>query len=257
MKPLISNLSGISIENIMFFDIETVTVEKTLPKKGSPLYESWAYKRRKEDETTSAQLKASFAEKGALYAEFAKVAAISIGMLKSDGVVYIQTYYGKDEVDILTKFTKALNALYSHNANLILCGHSVIGFDIPFLVRRMLVNRIAVPEKFNPIGKKPWILAEEVLDVGEWWKSTGFYGASLINMAVCLGIPSPKQSLDGSKVSETYYKGELDAVAKYCELDVFTLVNIVEHFYGLDHSEGFVSKTFPAEQLKLDTDVKK
>jgi hypothetical protein len=29
-------------------------------------------------------------------------------------------------------------------------------FDIPFLARRMIINQIALPDKLNLFGKKPW-----------------------------------------------------------------------------------------------------
>ncbi|MGB5404301.1 MAG: hypothetical protein WBN13_10035 [Robiginitalea sp.] len=46
---------------------------------------------------------------------------------------------------------------------------------------------------------------------------------SLRLLAYILGIPSPKEDLDGSKIRSVYYEeGDIDRIAKYCELDVIT-----------------------------------
>jgi hypothetical protein len=34
--------------------------------------------------------------------------------------------------------------------------HNAKEFDIPFLARRMIINQIALPDKLNLFGKKPW-----------------------------------------------------------------------------------------------------
>jgi hypothetical protein len=45
--------------------------------------------------------------------------------------------------------------------------HNAKEFDIPFLARRM-INQIALPDKLNLFGKKPWEIPH--LDTLELWK---------------------------------------------------------------------------------------
>ena len=46
-------------------------------------------------------------------------------------------------------------------------------------------------------------------------------------MANILGIPSPKEDMDGSMVREVYHEeGDLDRIVAYCELDVITLAQV-------------------------------
>lgn len=46
-------------------------------------------------------------------------------------------------------------------------------------------------------------------------------------MAHMLGIPSPKEDMDGSMVRDVYYKEkDLDRIIAYCELDVVTLAQV-------------------------------
>ena len=47
-------------------------------------------------------------------------------------------------------------------------------------------------------------------------------------MAHVLGIPSPKEDIDGSMVRQVYYEDkDLDRIIKYCEQDVITVAQII------------------------------
>jgi hypothetical protein len=47
-------------------------------------------------------------------------------------------------------------------------------------------------------------------------------------MAHVLGIPSPKEDIDGSMVRDVYYEDkDLDRIIKYCEQDVITVAQII------------------------------
>ena len=60
------------------------------------------------------------------------------------------------------------------------------------------------------------------------WKFGDFeHYTSLRLLAYILGIPSPKEDLDGSQIRSVYYKeGDIDRIAKYCELDVVTTAQV-------------------------------
>ena len=47
-------------------------------------------------------------------------------------------------------------------------------------------------------------------------------------MAHVLGIPSPKEDIDGSMVRQVYYEDQdLERIIKYCEQDVITVAQII------------------------------
>jgi hypothetical protein len=47
-------------------------------------------------------------------------------------------------------------------------------------------------------------------------------------MAHVLGIPSPKDDIDGSQVAGVYYKEKnLDRIVQYCEKDVITVAQVI------------------------------
>ena len=51
---------------------------------------------------------------------------------------------------------------------------------------------------------------------------------SLKLMAHVLGIPSPKDDIDGSQVAGVYYKEKnLDRIVQYCEKDVITVAQVI------------------------------
>ena len=51
---------------------------------------------------------------------------------------------------------------------------------------------------------------------------------SLKLLAHILGIPSPKDDIDGSQVARVYYEDQqLDRIVSYCEKDVVTIAQIL------------------------------
>jgi hypothetical protein len=98
-----------------------------------------------------------------------------------------------------------------------LCGHNAKEFDIPFLARRMIINQIALPDKLNLFGKKPWEIPH--LDTLELWKFGDYkHYTSLKLMCKVLGIPSPKGDIDGSQVGHVFYVDkDIDRIVAYCE----------------------------------------
>ena len=233
-KPLIPLLDEIPITSLLFFDIETVRTEKDL-KKGTPLYNSWLYKMRNEKATIPAKEKL-YLDDAPLFPEYGKIACITIGMIKQDGLAYLKSYSGTEE-EILESF---LDVLDKCNPKIRLCGFVSNKFDIPFVVRRLLVNRIRVPDFLDVFDVKPWELGKRFIDIHDLWRNLGYHGSSLLGVATALGLPSPKSKLDGSKVSDAFYAGEIEEIVEYCELDVLTTINIARHLYDQPPLEDFI-----------------
>lgn len=222
-------LKALDLENVVFIDIETVgEVEKL--EKGTLLYDSWVYKMKynKEQidkgEKTYEQL---YEESSSLYAEFAKVVCITIGKIVK-GKLKLKSYADKDEKVVLTKFCRDLTNIIASNKNTVLSGHSIKGFDIPFIMRRCMVNQVEPPSLIDVAALKPWEVS--AIDIGELWKGSAFTGASLMNIAVALGLENPKEEMYPYETASIYYadpENGLKRIQKYCEDDVFTAANIV------------------------------
>lgn len=248
------------VESFLFFDIETVAKVPEL-MEDTPLYDAFMYKMRYAEEAqrkdfNAYNVKALYAEKAALYPEFGKIVAITIGKIVDGHKVALYSFSGDDEANILTRFFKALTDQLANDPELVLCGVNLKFFDLRYCFIRAVVNQIEpVKGHINLTGLKPWEV--RTCDITDVWKQTSMYNAPLIAIAECLGLPSPKSDIDGSQVSETYWKeGEsgLARITKYCEQDVFTTANIVMklRFMPLLTLAGTTQKEIKKGKVKLE-----
>jgi hypothetical protein len=96
----------------------------------------------------------------------------------------------------------------------------------------MIINRISLPPILNISGKKPWEIPH--LDTMELWKFGDYKSYTSLNLlAHALGIPTPKDDIDGSMVGDVYWKEHnLTRIATYCQKDVLTLAQIYLRIIG-------------------------
>jgi uncharacterized protein YprB with RNaseH-like and TPR domain len=208
-------------EDLIFFDIETAPLVKEL-EVGSPLYDSWAYKVNKDGEATEQHIVESYSKEAGLYPEFAKVVSIVVGKIVDNKIVLGTLDYPEERAIL-----EAFNSMIERNVKSKLAGFVNIGFDSPFVFKRMLINGIRPHDKLDSSGLKPWELEE--IDLGILWKGTSFNRASLINIATAFGLPSPKDDISGADVGRVYWdEGAegLKRISKYCRKDVVTTINI-------------------------------
>lgn len=169
-----------------------------------------------------------FYQRAGIWAEFGKIVCISVGYFsfKHQQRSFRVTSFLGEETEILTAFTKLLNEHFSRPQHL-LCAHNGKEFDFPYIARRMIINGLTLPEKLNLFGKKPWEVSH--LDTLELWKFGDYKNyTSLKLLAHVLGIPSPKDDIDGSQVAEVFYKqNDIDRIATYCEKDTVTVAQIL------------------------------
>jgi predicted PolB exonuclease-like 3'-5' exonuclease len=219
-------LKKINLEHILFLDIETVPQSQSfneLDDTSKVLYEQKTKYQRKEDFSPE-----EFYDRAGIWAEFGKIVCISVGFFKITGDIRnfrITSFHG-DEIKILNDF-KALLESHFNRPHHLLCAHNGKEFDFPYIARRMIINSIDIPFKLNLFGKKPWEVAH--LDTLELWKFGDYKTfTSLKLMAHVLGIPSPKDDIDGSEVRNVYYEeNNIDRIVIYCEKDTITVAQII------------------------------
>jgi hypothetical protein len=80
--------------------------------------------------------------------------------------------------------------------------------------------------------KKPWEVPH--LDTMELWKFGDYKSYTPLNLlANVLGIPSPKDDIDGSQVGNVYWnENNLERIVTYCRKDVITVMQILLRFKG-------------------------
>ena len=145
--------------------------------------------------------------------------------MKGDIRNFRVTSFHGDEATLLKEF-KTLLQTHFNKPQHILCAHNGKEFDFPYIARRMIIHGISLPFKLNLFGKKPWEVPH--LDTLELWKFGDYKTfTSLKLMAHVLGIPSPKDDIDGSDVRDVYYEeNDIDRIITYCEKDTITVAQI-------------------------------
>lgn len=236
MKIRVENGHMNSMQHILFLDVETVSQQPMFEAMNDHGRNLWKQKigymaRRDDREWEEDDFARSYKDRAAIYAEFGKVIVISAGIITQtdDNILNlrIKSFYGDEERNVLESFASILHKNF-HDPNMnVLCGHNIREFDIPYLCRRYSVHGISLPPLLNIAGKKPWEI-KYVADTLEMWK----YGdhknyTSLDLLAYTLGIASPKETLDGSKVGHCYWEEkDLEKIKQYCERDVVTVAQV-------------------------------
>lgn len=226
-------MQKLNINNILFLDVETV-----------PQYENWGdvpiemqklYKEKTKYQRKDKVSAKDFYPKAGIWSEFGKIICISVGhFVKKDeqNQFRVTSFCSKKECDILKRFKSLINSHFNLKKHL-LCAHNGKEFDFPYIARRMIINKIKLPEKLNLFGKKPWEVPH--LDTLELWKFGDYkHYTSLKLLTYVLGIPSPKQDIEGGEVYRVYYKEkDLNRIAKYCERDTIAVAQLLLRFNGL------------------------
>jgi uncharacterized protein YprB with RNaseH-like and TPR domain len=213
------------LNNILFLDIETVPEQEHYDQLDPDMRLLWEQKTQyqRKDEVSGE----AFYERAGIWAEFGKIITISVGYFvnKADIRNFRVTSFWGDEKKILNDFSNLLNSHFN-GAQHLLCGHNAKEFDIPFIARRMIINGIALPSKLNLFGKKPWEVPH--LDTLELWKFGDYkHFTSLKLLTKVLGVPSPKDDIDGSEVAHVFYEEkDIDRIITYCEKDVIAVAQI-------------------------------
>lgn len=222
-------LQNIDLSKILFLDVETVSQKSSFDELDETFQSLWTRKSRqflKDNTEDPDAVKETYTDKAGIFSEFAKVVCISVGFLRMEGkkmVFRLKSFYGDDEAEVLRDFSNLLNKNYNNPLSSFLCGHNIKEFDIPFLCRRMIINGLEIPEIMQVSGKKPWEI-KHFIDTLELWKFGDIKNFTSLNLlAAVLGVPSPKDDIDGSQVGRVYWQEkDTERIAQYCQKDVQT-----------------------------------
>lgn len=223
-----------SISKYLYFDVETASAYPSFQdmRRENPKMESlWInraqYYSNAYPDLKEASLDEIYSKKAGLEPEFSKIVCVSFGSFTENGETRFASFYGEDEVDILTKVSKILNNAASKNWKL--CGHNIKGFDVPCLGKRMLYNGINPPANIRIWDKKPWevpyVDTSEIFAFGSWVQQKYM---SLDLLSFSLGVESPKGEINGSMVNDVYWvQKDYDSIKEYCERDVNAVMEIM------------------------------
>lgn len=222
------------INKVLFFDIETVGITKdyeTLEKEYPALYKQfnnyfdWFLKRFPEDQ--GLEKSQVFVNRAALVPEFSKIICASFAFVTPDGKTHVQTFSGENEKEVLQGINELLDKVF--RLDFWLCGHNIKMFDIPTLMKRMVINGIKPSVLLPNYDTKPWeIRAIDTMDI--WKMGNNFALSSLELMCSAMGVKSPKEGeVTGNRVHEAFYEfDQLDLIVEYCERDVEVLIQLIK-----------------------------
>jgi len=188
----------------------------------------------------------------ALKAEKGRLLTIGVIVEENDKVVR-QGLFGRDrqtgefhldEAKTLRSFWQMVGQVNS-NYDLFI-GHNILDFDLPFLIKRSIINRIKPPEiSFRRYQQRP------VFD-SMWQWSLWRYRISLNDVADAIGIQSSKNGgIDGSQIYDNFRAGNHREIALYCMRDVECAREIYYciNFQKAPYLESYETKqTTPAYQ---------
>lgn len=227
-------MANFPVNNILFLDIETAPQYPDYNDMPEEWKQLWDIKSASLLKYHEGQTNESLYPRAGIYAEFGKIICISCGVLQgADGhkKIVLKSFYGEDEKLLLHQFSEMLNK-WSGGEQKYLCAHNGKEFDFPYLCRRMIINSLPIPSLLNIAGKKPWEVTH--LDTLEFWKFGDFKSFTSLNLlAHTLGIPTPKDDIDGSMVWAVYWKEKnLERIVTYCQKDVVTVAQIYLRMNG-------------------------
>ncbi len=183
---------------IFFFDIETVPTEQSLRDSG----------------VLEAQLlleETEIIKKLSLSAATARILCLAYA-IEPEPNSAVEVLRG-EEPEIIRNFWRLVSDCH------LLVGHNILDFDLRFIYQRSIIHQIK-PSREIPFAR---FRNNPVYDTMHEWSKWGREHVSLDLLARALGIPSPKESLDGSKVYPYYCAGKLADICDYCKRDVETV----------------------------------
>jgi 3'-5' exonuclease len=227
-------MSAVPLQNILFLDIETAAQYPSFDQLPEEWKELWVRKSNSLIRDRPTETAESVYDMAGLYAEFGKVICISCGIIsknKEDRRLLLKSFYASDEREVLLAFCEMVSR-WGAGGDKFLCAHNGKEFDYPYLCRRLIIHGIQLPALLDPTGRKRWELPH--LDTLEWWKFGEYKNfTSLHLLSLVLGIPSPKDDIDGSMVNGIYWKEkDLARIAQYCQKDVVTLAQVYLKWQG-------------------------
>lgn len=213
----------------IYIDIETATQYKPeeFKEKAPELFDIWVDRVAKDDEPVE-----FYRTKWPIYWEYSTVICVVVWVETANWLKTTKIYQDEkhDEAYVLDQ----LKAVLDH-PNIVggqLVGHNIIWFDVPFLVKRYIVNCIELPQMFKWLSdKKPWEV--NMIDTLKMWKTTSTMGASLWLICTLLWIPTPKDDIDWRDTSECFFNKEYERIATYCEKDVIATYEVYKRLTAL------------------------
>ena len=203
----------------LFFDIETIPADESSREALQYLYDRKKIKNPDLIETFD-----QFYLKTSFDGSFGRIACIAYAV-NDDAIRVISN--PDNEKKVLEDFWFVAKQID------LFVGHNIMDFDLRFLLQRSIVLGVKPSwNRFQELGKKPWEMGKylsfarysnlPIFDTMQEWSNWGSQKVGLEHVALALGIPTPKEGIDGSEVWNFYKDGKINDICEYCKRDVDT-----------------------------------
>ncbi|MCB0274157.1 MAG: ribonuclease H-like domain-containing protein [Calditrichaeota bacterium] len=173
------------------------------------------------------------------HGDFGKIVCISMGYLHGDRIK-LKSLYGHDEFRILEEFNKVCASIKG-----IFIHYNGLGFDVPFILQRMAHHNIRPANpRFTNLRRFSSDPHFDIMMQYYNWDMSKVLPLGIL--AELHGMPSPKADLSGDKVYEAYLNNQMERIARYCEFDVGTTVNLWNKVFNYEPVIGVENYDFTA-----------
>ena len=227
-----------SIFNMLFFNVKAVLIYPTLEElksKNSKMYERWKYLSKVKynfdldvihaaastmTDDTPVYGQKIYEDNAIQYPEFSKIVAITYAIAYSEkGELkrQLKRIAIENEAALIEQFMYVLDETSKDDSKSspqvfsILCGHNIISYDIPLLMKRYMINK----KEFQTVKHLPYLLKRAfnikpwesgIIDTVNVWKFNGFDYSPLMLIADFLGLKKTVDLLPNNELSKYYWQ---------------------------------------------------
>lgn len=244
-------LQETELSSLLCFDLETSSEYSSfeeMTQKNPRKADLWKTKHDKasvKDPDKWVTYEESYKTHAPLSAEFGRIVCASFCYLVNavdDGKTVwfgkMKSFYDNEATEtsemekVLIPVSTLLSNLEKAGKTMRLCGHNIKKFDMPWLVKRMMMNKVFIPGQLQLWGKKPWEITH--FDTCEMWSLGNWDGFVSLDLLTCsLDIPSPKENMKGEYVGRAFWDDkDYEKIMEYCEEDVKAVARVCHKWSG-------------------------
>lgn len=203
----------------LYLDIETLPASDDRREALKILYEKKKAKKGKKEEYDVADFE-QYLLGTSFDGSFGRILCIAFAI--DDGEVECLNG-SEDEAEMLREFWRIVDSISNPTGNgqwtdygIQFIGHNVMDFDLRFIYQRSIVNRVKPTINLNFARYRDYPIYDTMREWTKWSMSS----IGLEHIALALGIPTPKDGIDGSQVFDFFKKGKVKEICEYCKRDV-------------------------------------
>ena len=211
--------------NKLFFDLETIPAPEEQVETLRLLHEKKVGKQLKRNPDEEPMTFEEFYDATGTDGTYGRICCIGYA-LNDEPVVALSG----DEKEMVKKFWEVAG-----RADMFV-GHNIRDFDLPFIMQRSVILGVKPTwNKFQTPGQKPWEMTK-YLDFARYknapifdtmWEWSNWVdkwnNKTIEHIALAMGLPTPKEGIDGSQVWDFFKAGKIKDICEYCKRDVDTV----------------------------------